>query len=140
VKGIKFIKEVNESKKETVKFSPDTTQWHGDQYLSLLRNADFLNAMGECVKTDERENFMKLCVILSIIKHFSPKDVLKLKIREKLRSLHIFEMNAEYTKFVKKRITSHQILHLLDISLYLGYLGNYDGQGHEKMHKRVARK
>jgi len=135
-----FVKSVNSSKEERIKFSQDFKLWHGDQYLVLLEKTDLLNAFALCVKPYERDNFVKLSIILSIVKHFSPKEVRELEIPAKLRKLHFFEMSDDYTYFVKKRITSHQIIHLIDMSWYLGYLGNYDGQSHEKMHKRLGRK
>ena len=51
-----------------------------------------------------------------------------------------YEFSGTYELYVQKKITSHQIIHLLQISLFLGYIGNYDGQYHEMKHKDMGRR
>ena len=83
-----FISVVNKNKDQKVKFSQDTTMWHGDQYIALLKHSKLWLSFCDCI-VEEREEVEKLGVLLSFIRHSGLEDLKRYQIGDKLHDLHI---------------------------------------------------
>jgi len=134
-----FLSDVNSNKNEKVKFSENHIQWHGDQYIVLMKESALWVKFCSCIKEIERMKIMKFGILLSFVRNCSPAQLKFYHIEEKLRELQMFQLSGDYETFVQKKITSHQIIHLLQNSSFLGYMGNFDGQNNEKKHKKTGR-
>ena len=129
-----FIKKMNLNKDLRIKYSQDFKKWHGDQYLSLLKFIDVMQEFCKCLTPKWQKLTQRYFILLSILKNGTQKFIKEHKILEKVEELRIF-FSAQYVEYVKKKITQHQLYHLVQNYEFLGHPKNYDGQLHEKKHK-----
>ena len=135
-----FCIEVNEDRDEKVKFSEDVKLWHGDQYFSLLKNRTLLiRFAGHITGYYWRKKTLQLIILFSILRFACFGDIKKHKILEIFRSFRA-TLPLEYKNYVFKKITQHQIEHLVESYNFLGDPENYDGKSHETKHKNIGTK
>lgn len=134
-----FVTKINADPKEPKKFSFNIDDWHGDQYLQILKAPTIFQNFCNCITTPcEKEFTEKQFILLSLIKHSSPDIIQQHQLQQKMHNLQT-QASESYLKFIKKKITSHQIDHLFQNSKYLGYFANFDGQYHEMKNKKLGK-
>lgn len=135
------IQNLNQRKeKKAVRFHSNFHRWHGDQLLELIKDPNTANEFCSCIKdTNERENALKLFVILAFIRN-SNDDVIKENLIFQKFSLWQQTITKKFKDYIQPKITYHQVHHLLVQIMFFGASSNWDAKIAEIKNRKIGRK